>query len=115
MLALALIALAVGLIALTVSCRAAFLATRSAPENLRLVVASLTAEVRELASISEGRDGKMVAWRAEIEGVMDGVEATLESTERKRRQTAASASRLGRNGDQAPPNWEAIARERGLL
>ena len=118
MLATAVIALIAGLLGLAVSSRAAFLATRSAPENLRLAVQSLAGQVAELAATSEGRDGKMIAWRAEIEGVMDGVEATLESVERKRRQTSAAASKLGRNGQEQPAtqqDWEQVARERGLL
>lgn len=119
MLATAILALIAGLLALAISSRAAFLATRSAPENLRLVVESLAAEIAQLASTSEGRDGKMIAWRAEIEGVMDGVEATLESVERKRKQTTAAAAKLGGNGAGQEPatigDWERLARERGLL
>lgn len=114
------IALALGALALAVSWRVAVLSAASAPNALLSVVTELGVQVRELAANSEGRDGKMLAWRAEMEGIFEAVEGALDSVEKKRRQAAASASRADRanGGVQSPTDpiqLAQMARDRGLL
>lgn len=114
------IALALGALALAVSWRVAVLSAASAPNALLSVVTELGVQVRELAANSEGRDGKMLAWRAEMEGIFEAVEGALDSVEKKRRQAAASASRADRanGGVQSPTDHiqlAQMARDRGLL
>ena len=114
------IALALGLFSLAVSWRVALLSAASAPNALLAEVSTLAKQVHALALDSEGRDGRMLAWRAEMEGIFEAVEGALESVEKNRRQAAASASRADRANGAADLSTDPIAlaqlaRERGLL
>jgi len=42
----------------------------------------------------DGQNGRLTAWRQEMEALYESVETTLEAVEKKRRSTAASASRI---------------------
>lgn len=85
--------------------------------NTQKGIAQLVDQVIE----EQGRHGaKMVAWREDIEGVLEAVESTLDRVETKRRSAAASASRIaGAQGQAAtfdPNNREHLkqrARELG--
>lgn len=48
----------------------------------------------EITGTLDGYRSKMLSWREDIEGVLESVEDALQRTERKRRSTAASASRM---------------------
>lgn len=68
----------------------------------------------------DAQQTKLVAWRTDIEGLLEAVEDTLERVERKRRSASAAASRANRNGGAEaefdPTNLEhlkAVARQRG--
>jgi len=126
--ACALSAIAVGL-----SWRSASRAARSAPnlllseqkvirDHVQALSRDLDAFKVEAGGTLDSHRTKMLAWREDIEAVLESVEDALERTERKRRSTAASASRIERAngaGDQAPDMTDldqikAVARARGI-
>ena len=115
---LILLALACSLSAL--AC-AGVVAVRSVPSRLRRTVAECSQLVAELET----------QWRAErasLQGYLEEVQGVMESVEKKRRQTAASASRVAQlAGNSGEPDFTRsspevirehftrVARERGLL
>ena len=96
------------------------LASRSAPEELIRAVGALRVEVHECRGEMDEYKSRIVSWRAELEAVLESVETVLSQVERKRRSTAASASKLQQQADPADPmqmdhrQLEQLARERGL-
>ena len=97
------------------------LASRSAPEELVKHVGALRVEVHECRGEMDEYKARIVSWRAELEAVLESVETVLSQVERKRRSTAASASKISGDGtlDQNPMTMdhsqlEKLARERGL-
>ncbi len=85
--------------ALLVAVGAVALVRRSLPNELIQGQADLTTRVLAAEANLEGHGSRLLAWREEIEAVLDAVDTTLERTERKRRSIAASAAKL--NGGQA--------------
>jgi len=96
-------------------------AERSAPEQLVKQVGALRVEVASLEGSIQAIEQRVTSWRVEIENVLESVENVLETVERKRRSTAAAASKIGANGPQNDPTQmtmhelEMLARGRGLL
>lgn len=88
---------ATSLIALLVAAAAWRAAQSSSPAQLVRQMQLLADRVAEFADRDEGRDSKLLAWRADMEAVLEQVENLVETTERKRRQTAAAASKLDRD------------------
>jgi len=97
------------------------LASRSAPDELVRHVGALRVEVKECRGEMDEYKARVVSWRAELEAVLESVETVLSQVERKRRSTAASASKIAQ-ADGPDQNvmtmdhneLEKLARERGL-
>lgn len=113
------LAIVIACSSLVVGYRVLQFAQRSAPEELVKQIGALRVEVAGLTGQIQGVEGRVTSWRVEIENVLESVENVLETVERKRRSTAASASKIN-----AAPNdvsqmdlrgLEQIARSRGLL
>ncbi len=90
--------------------RVALQARQSAPAMLaseqKVVRTHVEALTRDLADFKveiqgtlDGHRTKLIAWREDIEALLDAVEDTLDRTERKRRSAAASASKIKANGE----------------
>lgn len=96
-------------------------AQRSVPEEMVKHIGALRVEVAACSGHMDEYAAKIVGWRAHMEAVLEDVENVLESVERKRRSTAASASKIDRQ--QAPDDamsmnmrdLEQLARQRGLM
>jgi len=99
---------------------AARLASRSAPDELVRNVGALRVEVATLRGEMEEHRARLISWRSEVEAVLESVENVLESVERKRRSTAASASKL-KPPEEQPTDYtdryqlEQLARNKGLI
>jgi len=99
------------------------LASRSAPEELVKHVGALRVEVQQCRGEMDEYRARVVSWRAELEAVLESVETVLSQVERKRRSTAASASKIAaQDGNGVDPvlemdhaQLEKLARERGLM
>lgn len=90
-------------------------ALASAPAQLSRAVSEMRQSVEQYALADEGRDVRMVAWRAELEAVLETVENLVETTERKRRQTAAAASRLEKGENGVATDYDSVvSRFRGM-
>lgn len=81
----------------------------SGPASLRKLVDTLGLEIASVVRRIDTVEAGFIAHRAEISGIAEAIEGTLESVERKRRQTAAAASRI--NGGRLPDNAAAPSRD----
>lgn len=95
---------------------------RSVPEELVKHIGALRVEVAQCSGNMDEYAAKIIGWRSEMQNVLEQVENVLDSVERKRRATAASASRLDRAQVQADDplqmghaELEQLARSRGLM
>lgn len=104
MLALAWTAIACALVASGFAGWAAWTVTRSLPVELQTNLRVVQGNLDQVQAALEAQNGRLTAWRSEMEALYESVEGTLESVERKRRSTAAAASRLERteNGQAGP-------------
>ncbi len=97
-------------------------AQRSVPEEMVKHIGALRVETAETSGKMDEYASKIIGWRAELENVLEQVEGVLESVERKRKSTAAAASRVGNSGpaEDDPSRMsigqlEQLARSRGLM
>jgi septal ring factor EnvC (AmiA/AmiB activator) len=88
-------------------------ALRSTLADLRAFAEATRRDLEDTRARTDSQDAKLIAWRTDIEGLLEAVEDTLDRTERKRRSAAASASRASRQDQepQGPPTYENL-RER---
>ena len=104
---------------LALSYRTLQMASRSAPEQLVREVGQLRAEAAGVRGEVQEIQARLTSWRIEIENVLESVEGTLELVERKRRSTAASASKIDNGAGQVDQmdtyQLEQLARGKGLL
>lgn len=96
---------------------AALAVYQSSPVRLVSAQQALTQDVQELRAAVESLRVTWSKYRAELEGLLEAVEDTLENTERKRRKAAAAASKL--EAPEAPQVADELvlrrrAREAGL-
>lgn len=82
-------------------------AVRSHVEGLTRELADFKIET---TTALDGHRTRMMSWREDIDALLDTVEDTLDRTERKRRSSAASASKLERaaaaNGGEQEPDGD---------
>jgi hypothetical protein len=64
------------------------------PQNLMSGLKNTQGSLDLVHQAIDGQNGRLTAWRQEMEALYESVETTLEAVEKKRRSTAASASRI---------------------
>jgi hypothetical protein len=92
---------------------------QSVPKRIVDGVEDLKRRVLAAEEIVALHETRSIQWRQQMDGILEAVEDALERVERKRRSTAAAASKIkAQNGGEAPQSLEAEiarrAREQGL-
>ncbi len=115
----------VSVVALSLAASAFRLARASAPNHMLLQIKALHEAVQTCEIRCETSESRIQQYAAENAALRESIEGVLTSVEKKRRQTAASESRLNREEPevQQPLQVEAmsraelkiVARQRGLL
>jgi hypothetical protein len=90
----------------------------STPQALQIRLKEVQAMLDATQAALEAQNGRLTSWRQEMEALYEAVEGTMEVVEKKRRQTAAAASRMNpaTNGEDpnAPSSLVAQARAAGF-
>lgn len=120
MLALCIGSIVLALVALLASARTYALARASVPNQVVLALRGLEERVVAAETNLEGHDRRALEWRTEMDGILEAAETVLDRVERKRRVTAAHASKLKQHEAQGPaPDSDAElhmrARAQGLM
>lgn len=93
-------ALALG--GLLIGARAFVLTRRSAPNQIMSALQELSERVIAAEDNLRSHDARAMQWRTEMDGLIESAEDVLDRVERKRRSTAASASKI-KSHEQAGP------------
>lgn len=103
-------ALVLSLIATGAALYCVSLVRASVPQALTIRLKETQAMLDATQAALEAQNGRLTSWRQEMEALYDAVEATMEQTEKKRRQTAAAASRMNaqENGGPDPNSLDSL-------
>lgn len=114
-------ALVLSLVATGAALYCVSLVRSSVPQALTIRLKEIQAMLDTTQAALEAQNGRLTSWRQEMEALYEAVEGTMEQTEKKRRQAAASLSRMnagqGQNGAEDPNTIESItaqARQAGF-
>jgi len=76
----------------------------STPQALVIRLKETQAMLDATQAALEAQNGRLTSWRQEMEALYEAVEGTMEAVEKKRRQTAAAASRMNSPNNGEDPN-----------
>ena len=97
-------ALVVSLLAAGAALFCVSLVRASTPQALQIRLKEVQAMLDATQAALEAQNGRLTSWRQEMEALYEAVEGTMEVVEKKRRQTAAAASRVNQAQNGVDPN-----------